>query len=139
MGAKSNYLEGKVLDAVLGNQSFPANATVYLALFSVTPTGAGGGTEATGSGYVRLAITNNLTNWPAATGGSPASKSNGTVLTMATATGDWSAAANQVAWGLFDASSGGNLLYWGALSVAKPILNGDTPSFAIGAITITET
>lgn len=138
-GAKGNYLEGKLLDAVFSNAAFPSNATVYVALFTATPTGASGsGTEATGSGYARLGVTNNATNWPAATGGSPASKSNGTVLTMATATGDWSSAANMTSWGIFDAVTGGNLLYYGPLTENKPVLNGDTPSFAIGAITITE-
>jgi len=138
MGSKSDYLEAKLLDLVLGATAFSAPATVYLALFSVTPSDSGGGTEATGSGYARLAITNNTTNWPNATGTSPTTKNNGTVLTMATATGDWSSGSNMVAWGLFDASSGGNLLYWGALTEAKPVLNGDTPSFAVNAISITE-
>lgn len=139
MGQKSNYLEKILLDEVLGGQDYTPPATVYIAFYSVTPTGAGGGTEATGSGYARAAVTNNLTNWPAASGGSPGTKANGTVITFAVATGDWSAAANQVAWGIFDALTSGNLLYFGALTTPKPVFNGDTASFPIGDIVITET
>ena len=79
-------------------------------------------------------MTNNATNWPAATGRSPATKANGTVVSFGPATGDWSSAANLVAFGIFDALSSGNLLWCGLLAEAKPVLNGDTPSFAIGAL-----
>ena len=138
MGSKSDYLEKALLDGVLGGSAFSLPATVYLALFTTDPTDvAASGTEATGTGYQRLAITNNATNWPAASG-TTATKSNGTVLTMATAGGDWSSGSNMAYWALFDASSGGNKLYYGAITTPKPVLNGDTPSFAIGAISITE-
>lgn len=135
MGSKSDYLEAKVLDLVLGANAFSAPATVYMALFSVTPSDAGGGTELTGGSYARVAITNNTTNWPNSTGTSPTTKNNGTTITFPTATADW---ATAVAWGLFDASSNGNLLYWGALAENKTVFNGDTASFAANNITITE-
>jgi hypothetical protein len=44
-------------------------ATYYFALMTAMPTGSGGGTEfisTGGSTYVRIAKTNNTTNWPAA-------------------------------------------------------------------------
>ncbi len=137
MGSKSDYFEKKVLD-VIGGTGITAPATVYVSLHTADPTDAGSGTEATGSGYARKAVTNNSTNWPNASGTSPATKSNGTQIDMATATGDWSSGSNQTHWGLWDASSGGNLLYYGALTVAKPVLNGDTASFGVGAIVLTE-
>ena len=40
--------------------------------------------------------------------------------------------------GLHDASSGGNLLYYGALTASKTIADGDTLTFAAGSIVITE-
>jgi len=137
-GGMSNYLQAKVLDYVLGDTSYSPPGTVYVALYSVAPTNAGGGTEATGSGYARAAVTNNTTNWSNATGSSPTTKANGTAVTFAAATGDWSSAANMVAFGIFDALTSGNLLWWGPLSENKPVLNGDTPSFAISAISITQ-
>ena len=138
MGSKSDYLEKAQLDAVLGGPTFALPATVYLALFTADPTDvAAAGTEATGTGYARLAITNNATNWPAASG-TTATKANGVLFTMATAGGDWSSAANMTHWAIFDAVSSGNKLYHGSLTVAKPVLNGDTPTFPIGTISITE-
>lgn len=54
------------LDAELGATTL-GPATYYAALMSAMPTGAGGGTEFSAAGtYVRIAITNNNTNWPAA-------------------------------------------------------------------------
>ena len=139
MGSKSDYLEAKLLDLVLGANAFTAPATVYLALFSVTPSDAGGGTEATGSGYARLAITNNSTNFPAATGANPATKNNGPQFTWpSAASADWSGGANMTGWGLFDSSSGGNMLHWGTFATPKPVLNGDVPFVPAGAVSITE-
>ena len=131
-GSKSDYLELKVLDHVLGNTAFTAPATVYLALYTVAPTDAGGGTEVTGGSYVRKSVVNNTTNWPAASGGL---KENGVEFTFVTATADW---GTVVAFGIFDAATAGNLLYWAGLTVSKSVLNGDTAKFAVGDIDVTE-
>lgn len=136
--SKSNYLEAQLMDHTLGGGTFTKPATVYVSLHTADPTDAGTGTEASGSGYARKAVTNNATNFPNATGTNPTTKSNGTAITFDPATGDWSSGANLTHFGIWDASSGGNLLIKGALGVAKPVLNGDTPSFAAGAITWTE-
>lgn len=119
--SKSDYLELKVLDAVLGQTALPAIATVYVALFSVTPTDAGGGTElatATSPGYARVAVTNNTTNFPNASAGA---KTNGVDITFPVNTSGGAAWVAAIAWGIFDASTGGNLLLWGAMtSLACP-------------------
>jgi len=47
-GSKSNYLEDELLDHVLGGADWARPATVYIALYTVTPGDAGGGTEVTG-------------------------------------------------------------------------------------------
>lgn len=130
--SKSDYLENELLDHVLGAAAYSAPATVNVALYTAAPTDAGGGTEVSGGSYARVAITNNATNWPAAASGS---KSNGTTITFPTATADW---GTVVAFGLWDAASGGNLLYWGTLSASKVINSGNTASFAVGALTILE-
>ena len=133
---KSTYWANHLLDLVAGAVAFSAPANSYIALYSVAPTAGGGGTEAAGSGYARAANTNNGTTWGAAAGGI---KANAVAFNFAPATGDWSGAANQVAAALLDALTLGNFIYFGSLTVAKPVLNGDTASFAIGAISITET
>lgn len=137
-GSKSDYLEAKLLDHVLGATAYTPPATVYIALYTAAPTDAGGGTEvSTGGGslYARVAVTNNTTNWPNATGTTPTAKSNGTTFTFPTAGADW---GTVTAFGIFDASSGGNLLYWATLNSNKLISNGDTASFSNGTITISE-
>jgi hypothetical protein len=135
-GSKFNYLELAALNGALGGSDFTQPGTVYLALYTVAPTSAGGGTEVSGGSYARVAVVNNSTNWPAATGGGPASKSNGAAFTFPTATAAW---GTIVAWGLFDAASAGNGLYWGTLTNSRAVNTSDTPSFAIGTLTITET
>lgn len=129
---KSDYLENKVLDHLLGRTTYTAPATVYVALYTTAPSDAGGGTEVSGGGYARKAVTNDATNWPAASGGS---KSNGTAIVFDEASSDW---GSVVAFGIFDAASGGNLLYWGALDAPKAVNNGQTARFPAGSLVISE-
>lgn len=133
---KGTYLANKILDYLVSGVAFTQPTNVYVALYTVAPTASGGGTEATGGSYARVTVACNTTNFPSASGGV---KSNGTAITFPTATADWSTAANMVAATLMDASTSGNELYFGALTASKPVLNGDTASFAIGQFQITET
>lgn len=133
MAGKSDYLENAILDHILSGTTYTPAATVYIALFTVAPVDAGtGGTEVTGGSYARASVTNNLTNWPTATGGT---KTNGTTITFTTATGTW---GTIVAFGIYDALTVGNLLYFGSLSTAQTVVNGNTVSFAASSLTITE-
>ena len=132
MGSKSDFLELEILDHVLGNAAYTAPATVYVALYTVTPSDTGGGTECSGGSYARKDVANNATNWPAASGGA---KANGIEIAFVEATASW---GTVVAFGIFDALTLGNLLYWGALSANKTIDSGDTPKFAVGELDITE-
>lgn len=132
-GSFGDYLEDELLDHVLGGGDYTRPATVYLALFTAAPTDAGGGTEVSGNNYGRAAVTNNATNFPAASGGT---KSNGTTITFATPSGSWGTVA---AMGVFDASSGGNLLAWADLTVSKTVTSGDVVSFAVGELDVSLT
>lgn len=131
-GSKSDYLENKLLDHVLGGGDYSRPATVYVALYTAAPTDAGGGTEVSGGSYARVAVTNNATNFPTASGGA---KSNGTEITFPEATADW---GTVVAFGILDAETAGNLLYWADLTTSKTINSGDTAKFAVGDLDITE-
>lgn len=132
MAGKSDYLENKLLDHVLNATTYTSPVTLYFALFTAAPTDAGGGTEVSTNNYARKSMTANTTNFPAASGGSVA---NGVAITFATPSGSWGTITH---FGIFDASTSGNLLYWGALTTSKAPGNGDVVSFAIGALTITE-
>lgn len=137
-GSKSDYLEQKLLDHVLGGADYTRVATVYVAAFTAAPSDTGGGTEVVttgGTAYARVAVTNNSTNFPAATGTSPATKTNGTAINFPVAGASW---GTVVAAAIFDASTGGNLLYWGTLTANKTIDINDQLTFAASSITITE-
>ncbi len=131
MSALSDYLENELLDHILGGGDFTRPATLYFGLYTAGPTDAGGGTEVSGSGYARASVTNNLTNFPAASGGT---KSNGATITFPTATGNWGTITHV---GIFDAASGGNLLLHGALSATKLIETGDTPVYPVSSFGFT--
>lgn len=133
MSALSSYLENEINDHVLGGAEYTRPATVYFALYTVAPTESGGGTEVSTSGtaYARAAVTNDATNFPASSGGV---KSNGTAIGFPTATASW---GTVVAFGVFDAASGGNLLYFGNLTSSRAISSGDTARFAAGDFSIT--
>jgi hypothetical protein len=130
--SKSNVLENILLDEVLGAVAYTPAANVSIALYTAAPSDTGGGTEVTGGSYARVTQANNATNWPAAASGS---KSNGVAITFPTASAGWGTVTH---FGIFDDQGTPRLLYWGALTTSRDILTGDTPSFAIGALTITE-
>jgi hypothetical protein len=108
---------------------------VYVHLYTVDEddTGATGTEVSTGdwSNYARVAVTNNATNWPAASGGS---KSNGVAVSFGTAT--IVTPITVTCFAIRDVS--GNLLYWAELTVSKEITDGDPVSFPIGSLVITE-
>lgn len=127
MAGKSDYLENKVLDHVLRNTAYTSPTTVYMALFTAAPSDAGGGTEVSGNNYARTAIT-----FGAAASGAI---SNSADCTFPTPSGSWGACTH---FGIFDASSAGNLLYWGALAQTETPLSGNVVKFAAGDIDVTE-
>lgn len=129
---KSNYLSNKILDGMNGGTNYTQSATTYFALMTVSPTPAGGGTEVTGGSYARLAVTNNNTNWPAASG---QQKTNGTLMNWGTASATW---GTIVAIAEYDASSGGNLLKYGALTTPITVNSGQPFSVPIGNALFTE-
>lgn len=145
MASMSNFLENKLLDWFLRAQAIGVTgataaagtglATAYVALFTAAPTDAGGGTEVSGGSYARVAVTSSLANWSGTSvtaGGSASSGTDGTVsnvgvITFPTPSANWGTITSV---GIFDASTGGNLLLWGNLSANKTVNNGDpAPTF----------
>lgn len=133
-GFKSNYLRLEILDHILGGADYTRPATVYVALYTVAPTAGTAGTEVStsGTGYARLAVTNDATSWPAA---ASSLKKNGIAFDFGTATGSW---GTVVAAQLMDASSGGNALYGGPLNSPKTINLDDSFRIPIDGFQITE-
>lgn len=132
----SDYAEKKILDAYFGSTAYAAVGTLYLGLSTATITDTTTGstvTEPSGNNYSRLAITNNTTNWPNASG-TTATKSNGVAFTMATPSGSWGTVTD---FFLADASTAGNIIGFGQLTVPKTIGASDPVSFSTGQLAIT--
>lgn len=125
MSAMSDYLELEILDHILGSGAYTM-PTVYIGLSTGSFADDNSGTELAGSGYARKAI-----SFSAA---SSSSASTSATVTFPTATGSWGDVAN---WGLFDASTAGNLLVHGAFAESKAIGNGDVLQIASGGLTVT--
>lgn len=123
MAGFSDYLENKILDVFFRGQAFTPPATVYLALYTATPTDAGGGTEVAGNGYTRQAI-------PMATPASGGVVSNTGVVSFTAVGGDFGTITHV---GVFDAPTGGNLMTWDDI-IPIAINNGDTLDFPIGEL-----
>lgn len=125
MSSFTDFLENELLDHVFNAAAFASPASVHLALFTAAPTDAGGGTEVTGGGYARVAL-----SFGVAAGGAIANDA------AASFTASGAAFGTVVAVGIFDAASGGNMLAWDAITSAV-VNDGDTIEFAIGDIDIT--
>lgn len=136
---KFNYLAKKVNDLVYSQAAFTSVATVYYGLstaaFDNTKTGATI-VEATYTSYARVAVTNNATNFPAATGSGAATKtgSNGGAITFPQNTG-----TGQTMLSAFtaDAATTGNL-YHGADVTSTTINALDTPQIPTNGFTNVE-
>jgi len=128
MALFSTACANKVLDHVVGKTTFTLPVACYVALYTVTPTAAGGGTECTGVGnYARVAVA--AASWQAAASG--ATQNSAAIAFATCATTNW---GTVLAFGIFDAITGGNFLTWGPISPEKSITIGDTASFAIGEL-----
>jgi hypothetical protein len=143
MAAMSDWLENGLVDLILRNQTLTIPAALHVALYTAAPSDSGGGTEVTGGSYARVSVTRNLTNWAGtqsagsttASTGTGGQTSNNGAITFPAPTANWGTVTH---FAIFDASTGGNLLFHGALTTAKTINNGDAaPSFNAAALTIT--
>lgn len=124
-GSLSDYAENAVLNHLFRNVALTSPTTVYAALFTVAPSDTGGGTEVSGGGYARVAIT-----FGAPSGGAI---DNSAIIDFGTATANW---GTIVAMAVFDASTAGNMLAWADLTTSKAVNNGDAAQFAVGDLDI---
>jgi hypothetical protein len=121
----TNYLANQIGNATLRGTTYTGVANVYASLYSVTPTASASGTELTGNGYSRQLITFS-------------SAANGVVTsnTAVTFTNSGNAWPTIVAFGIADASSTGNLLYYKGIQSRNVQLNGNVV-LGSGNVTIT--
>lgn len=133
MANASDYLEVELVRHIFRTGSFTKPTTLAVALFTAAPSDSGGGTEVTGGSYARVSVNPSDSNW-AATSGTNGLTSNVSAINFGTATASWGTITH---FGIFDATSGGNLLVWGALTASKTVGNGDAFQIPAGSLTVT--
>jgi hypothetical protein len=135
MGGFIQSVRSALLNHYFGKSTLTA-PTIYVGLSSTTPTSTGTNvTEPSGGNYARIATA--AGDWNTAVDGDPCIIDNATSFTFAQANADWLSGADLTHAVLFDAPTGGNVVGWGALTAAKPVLNGDTAQYAAGALDVT--
>ena len=126
MSAMSDYLENAFLSHFCSVSSTTMPAAVYLGLSTASMNDDDSGTELSGSGYARQAIT-----FAAA---ASASISSNAAAEFPAATGSWGSDSH---WAIYDAATAGNQLFHGSFATAKTIATGDILKVASGDLTIT--
>lgn len=127
MSSLSDYAETAWLNHLLRNTAYTPAATVYVELYTVAPTDAGGGTPVSGSGYARKAAT-----FSAASGRAVTTSAD---ITWTPSGGNY---GTIVAIGIFDALTAGNLLAWDTVT-NKVVNDGETYTLAAGQVTVSIT
>jgi hypothetical protein len=126
MAEFTDFMENKIIDHMLRNQTYTPPSTVYVALFTSATGDDGSGTEVSGGSYARQAVT-----LSAASGGA---SSNSADITFPQATADWGTITHLA---LMDAETGGNMLMHTALDESKTVNNGDTFKINAGELDVT--
>ncbi len=159
MAGQTDYVAANLLNYLTGKSAsgpFAVAPTAYVALFTTPPTsksGVTGATEVAGGAYARQQTS--AATWNAASnsagsepGVTPANISNLLAITFPIATANW---GTVIAFGIFDALTVGNLLYWDyignfswlptSVSAASPavITTGQAHNYANGDIVVATT
>jgi len=132
MANTSYYGANKIADHLFGNSSLGLPSTWYVAVSSTAPQANGTGvTEPTDPAYARIAISNNKTNFSTASNGTlanllekqfPESTINQGTLTH---------------WAIYDALSGGNFWYYGALTNSRNVEVATVLKLPVGELQVT--
>jgi len=126
MAGFTNYLEEKLLEHTFDKTAYTSPTAVYLGLLSTAPTDSSSGTELSGNGYSRQEC-----DFDAYSAGAV---KNTNSESFTASGGDWSTV---VAFGIYDASSGGNLLAYGDILPSVTVTDGETFTVDAGKIEIT--
>ncbi len=121
----SNTFETTVLTWVFTTGSATRPTAWHIALYTGAPDDTGGGTEVSGGGYGRQAVTFTISGNTA---------SNNAAIEWDTATAGYGTVTHV---GVFDASTGGNLIAYAALTTSKTIDTGDVFRLPSGDLDIT--
>lgn len=121
----SNTLETNVLKWAFTADSATRPTAWYVALYTSNPADDNSGTELSGSAYARTSATFTVSGNQATTSAA---------VEFPEATGSWGTVSHVA---VFDASTGGNMLAYAALTTAKAIGTGDILRIPAGDLDIT--
>jgi hypothetical protein len=128
-GFLTDYTNNKVLDQVFGASAWKPPERLYLGLSTSIAVKTGEVSEPLDGGYARVAVANDLSNFPSALGGT---KSNGAAVTFAMPTANWGTVTTVF---IADALTGGNVIAMADLPVSKAINSrASAPTIAVGAL-----
>lgn len=129
--AITTYQANRLNNYLFGATSFTPNGTYYIGLSTTAINAAGTGvTEPTGGGYKRVAVINNKTNFTDSTGGIVQNKV------------QFEFPESTTAWGtithvfISDGLTGGNILYYDALTTPRTVQTATILLFAINSMKI---
>ena len=121
----TNTFETTVLTWLLTASSATRPTSWYIGLFTAAPSDTGGGTEVSGTGYVREAVTFTVTGDTA---------SNSAAVEWPVAGGSWGTITDLA---IFDAVTSGNMIGYAVLTDAKTIATGDVFRIPVGDLDVT--
>ena len=134
MAKMSDYLEVELRKHIFRTGSFTKPSALYVALHTADPQDDASGAEVSGGSYARVQRDPLDANWTAASATNGLTD-NAAAITFPGPTANWGVVTHFSIW---DASSGGNMLIHGALTIPKTVNNGDpAPSFGAGDLDIT--
>lgn len=139
MSKFSNYTENNIIETTLRGAAYPVPASINLALFTSDPTDANITANEVSTAAWPAYVRKNAADGGAISSGwtAPADgvSSNAKVITFPANNGVGNVTVTHI--GIYDAATGGNLLYHAPLVASKTLLPGDVISFSIGALTVT--
>lgn len=136
MAGFSDFSAQSTINYILLGTAMPVLSNRYLAIFTADPKddNSGSSNEIAGAWYGRLVANSWATPVSNADGSSGTVTSNNSVLTYAAVTGSSVIVTH---WGLYDASTGGHLLFSGALASSKTLNVSDVLTLAVNQLVMT--
>lgn len=136
MSGFGNTYRKAINEYIFRGGTAPAPTTVYVSLHTADP-GADGQTanEVSGGSYARYAATANSTFWAAASTADPSVIASAQAFTFPTATANWGTVTHFGLWKSLAGTTAADFIGSAALTASQVINNGNTASFATGAIT----
>lgn len=128
----TNTFEQAVLNYIFRNTAISGLSTnLHVGLFTSAPGEDGGGTEASGNGYARVAVSRASGSW---TNTNPTENTG--AIAFPESTGSWGTVTHV---GIFDSATSGNLLYYAALGTSRAVdAAGITITIPAGDLTVSQ-